>query len=265
MDTPTPAEDILLHERLEGTALLTLHRPERRNALSRQLVLDLQHALDALGPDPDVRAIILTGAGDRAFCAGADLRERESMSDAEVNEFLDQLRTLMDTLAQLPKPTIAAINGFALGGGLELALACDLRIAADNATLGLTEVRLGIIPGAGGTQRLTRLLGPGKAKELILTARRLPARQALDIGLVNDVCTPDDLRHHAIDLADEIAQAAPLAVAQAKHAIDEGSQRPLHEGLDIERQAYAPLLHTRDRVEALEAFRERRAPRFEGR
>lgn len=254
----------LIAQRREHTLVLTLNRPERRNALSRALVDALHAQIQPLAEPGDLRAVILTGAGERAFCAGADLREREGMSDAEVLRFLDDLNGLMNTLAELPIPVIAAINGFALGGGLELALACDLRVACADAVVGLTETRLGIIPGAGGTQRLSRLVGPGRAKSLIFTGRRLDAMRAMELGLLDDVVPADELQDRAWDLADEIAQAAPLAIAQAKRAIDLGWQRPLHEGLQVEREAYLPLLDTADRLEALEAFRERRAPQFRG-
>lgn len=187
------------------------------------------------------------------------------MPEEQVRRFVPRLQALAGRLAAMTKPTIAAVQGAALGGGLELALACDLRFAAATATLGLTEVRLGIIPGAGGTQRLGRLVGPAIAKELVLTGRRIGADEAARLGVVNAVVEPAALLSHAMGVAREIAEAAPLAVAAAKFAIDAGLGVDLATGLQIERKAYETLIPTHDRVEALRAFAERRAPRFEGR
>jgi len=251
-------------ERRNGTAVVILRRPEAANALSRALVADLGVALAELGQDLAVRAVVVTGAGDKAFCAGADLKERRGMSLGETRAFLVELNRVVDTLAALPQPTIAAINGVAFGGGLELCLACDLRLAAATATLGLTETRLGIIPGAGGTQRLARLCGPAVAKELIFTGRRLSAEAARATGIVGAVTPPEGLLPAALALGEEIAGAAPLAVRQAKLAIDEGLGRPLAEGLGIERGAYEVVLESADRDEGLASFAEKRPPRWSG-
>lgn len=269
MTRATPSEPVepapIRIERRGVAAVVTLDRPGSRNAVSRTMAAALVDALDELSADPDVRAVVLTGAGEQAFCAGADLKERATMSEAEVRRFLADLGRALELLETMPKPVIAAINGFALGGGLELALACDLRLAATSATLGLTEVRLGIIPGGGGTQRLPRIVGVARAKELVFTGRRIAADEAERIGLVNRVCQPEALLDEAVAIADEIALGGPLAIAQAKFAIDHGMQADLHTGLAIERKAYETLLPTRDRVEALQAFRDKRPPRFEGR
>jgi methylglutaconyl-CoA hydratase len=252
-------------ERAGAVATVTLSRPEAANALSKTLVADLRQALGDLAGDPTLAAVILTGAGDKAFCAGADLKERRGLTLDQTRGVLDELGALMNQVAAFPRAVIAAINGAAFGGGLELALAADLRLAADSAQLGLTEVRLGIIPGAGGTQRLARLCGVAVAKELILTGRRLDAAAALALGLVGRVVPAADLMDAAAALAAEIAQGGPLAVAQAKQAIDDGFGRPLADGLAVERAAYEVVLTSEDRNEGLAAFAEKRPPLWRGR
>jgi methylglutaconyl-CoA hydratase len=251
-------------ERSVGFVTLTLARPEAANALSRALVADLRAALAEIRQEESLAAVVITGAGDKAFCAGADLKERRGMTLAETEVVLGDLNALMDEVAAFPRAVIAAINGAAFGGGLELALAADLRIAAAGASVGLTEVRLGIIPGAGGTQRLGRLVGVARAKELILTGRRLDAAAALALGLVSQVVPAADLPAAAAALAGEIALGGPLAVAQAKRAIDDGFGRPLADGLAIERAAYQVVLASADRNEGLAAFAEKRKPRWQG-
>jgi enoyl-CoA hydratase/carnithine racemase len=225
--------------------------------------VELQRAVTALATDASVRAVIVTGSG-KAFSAGADLKERRGFTLEETRAFLEQLGTLLSALAALPCPVIAAINGAAFGGGLELALACDFRIAAEGAPMGLVETRLGIIPGAGGTQRLARLIGVARAKELIVTGRRLDAAAARGWGIVSEVVPPAELEAAAQRLADEIAGAAPLAVAQAKAAIDGGVGLSLGEGLLLERRAYEVVLTSADRDEGLAAFAEKRTPVFQG-
>jgi enoyl-CoA hydratase/carnithine racemase len=251
-------------ERAGAVATVTLARPEAANALSKVLVADLRQALADLAGDVTLAAVILTGAGDKAFCAGADLKERRGLTLDQTRGVLDELGALMNQVAGFPRAVIAAINGAAFGGGLELALAADLRLAADSAQLGLTEVRLGIIPGAGGTQRLARLCGVAVAKELILTGRRLDAAAALALGVVGRVVPGADLMSAAAALAAEIAQGGPLAVAQAKQAIDDGFGRPLADGLAVERAAYEVVLTSEDRNEGLAAFAEKRPPKWRG-
>src|SRR5688572_3751835 len=232
MDSPTGAGSppLVLVERRARAAFVIINRPEAANALSRGLVAALTKCFDELSSyakrDSDLRVVVLTGVG-RAFCAGADLKERRAMTLPETWAFLDELNTLANSIAALPRPVIAAINGAAFGGGLELALACDLRIAADSAELGLTEVRLGIIPGVGGTQRLPRLTSVAVAKELILTGRRISAARALALGIVSDVVAGAELATAAATLAREIGAAGPLAIAAAKRAIDGGVGLPL--------------------------------------
>jgi methylglutaconyl-CoA hydratase len=260
----SPGETVRM-ERAGAVALLTLHRPEAHNALSRALVRDLRAAFAGLRMEPTLAAVVVTGAGEKAFCAGADLKERRALTLEETRVFLGELNALMDEVAAFPRAVIAAINGVAFGGGLELALACDLRVAAEGAVLGLPEVRLGIIPGAGGTQRLTRLCGVAVAKELILTGARVDAARARALGLLSaDPVASGELRIEAERLAGAIAEAGPLAVAQAKRAIDEGFGRPLAEGLAVERAAYEIVLASEDRNEGLAAFAEKRKPVWRG-
>ncbi|MCL6599061.1 MAG: enoyl-CoA hydratase [Alicyclobacillus macrosporangiidus] len=261
----TVADAVLLREADGGVVTLTLNRPEAANALSVALLDALQVALDDLQHDPETRAVILTGAGNKVFCAGADLKERRGMDEGQVRRTVDRIRRVVEQVAGLPMPVIAALEGSAFGGGLELAMACDLRVAARGVRLGLTETSLAIIPGAGGTQRLPRLVGVAKAKELIFTARRIPAEEALAIGLVNQVVPEGEAWRAARVLAEEIAQNGPVAVRQAKFAIDHGMNADLATGLALEREAYERVIPTEDRREGLAAFAEKRKPRYQGR
>jgi enoyl-CoA hydratase/carnithine racemase len=248
-----------------GAAVLTLNRPEVMNSLNFSLLNALKEQVENLRFDGKTRAVVVTGAGDKAFCAGADLKERATMEPAEVKRFIFAIRNLFTSIEQLNKPVIAAVNGIALGGGTELALACDIRIASENASMGLTETRLAIIPGAGGTQRLPRLIGAGKAKELIFTGRRVDAKEALEIGLVNKVCAAGSLMEECMKMVEMIKETGPIAVEQAKYAINYGMETDIHTGLAIESNAYWATIPTEDRAEALKAFREKRKPEFKGR
>lgn len=250
-------------ERRGPAAWVTLNRPDAANALSRVLVDQLGAAVGRLADDPTVRAVVVTGTG-KAFCAGADLKERAAMSPDEVRIFLEELGGTLNALAALPCPVIAALNGVAFGGGLELALACDVRVAAETATMGLVEARLGIIPGAGGTQRLARIIGVARAKELILTGRRIDAAEARALGLLAQVVPAAELDPVVTALVDEIAACAPLAVAQAKAAIDGGIALSLPGGLALEKRCYEVVLASSDREEGLRAFAEKRRPVFQG-
>jgi len=258
----------VLVERGGPVAFVTMNRPDAANALSKALVAALEGAFAELAGGlkrgDDLRAVVLTGTG-KAFCAGADLKERLTMSPDQTWGFLDELNRLTNAIAAFPRPVIAAINGAAFGGGLELALACDIRIAADTAEIGLTEVRLGVIPGAGGTQRLARVASVAVAKELILTGMRVRAQRAYALGIVADVVPADNLGDIAAKLAGEIAMAGPLAVAAAKRAIDEGFALPLADGLAVEAACYEEVLASEDRNEGLAAFAEKRLPTFKGR
>jgi enoyl-CoA hydratase/carnithine racemase len=244
----------------------TIDREPRMNSLSRDVLLAFgQLAKEALSND-SVRAIVLTGAGDKAFCAGADLKERRGMSENDIRVQVELYRSELGPIDRSPKPVVAAINGVALGGGLELALLCDLRVAASHAELALPETTLGIIPGAGGTQRLPRLVGEGRAKEMILLGRRLSAKEALDWGLVNRVAPPGvDVADDAVAWIKPIAEGAPLAQAAALTAIDRALDVPLELGLELEKVSYDKVLVSEDRREALSAFAEKRAPRYRGR
>jgi methylglutaconyl-CoA hydratase len=258
-------ETVLLKEVDEqGICVLTLNRPESMNALNGALVKQLWETCYELQYDENIRVVILYGGEGAAFCAGADLKERRTMSEVQVRQRLDDYRSCFGALAALSKPTICAINGYAFGGGLELALACDLRIVAEDTQVGLTELRLGIIPGAGGTQRLARLVGAARAKELIFTAARISGRQATDLGIANHCAPADEVLNVARRLAAEMLFSAPIALAQAKLAIDTGLQVDLQSGLSLESAAYAVTLPTEDRLEGLAAFREKRKPRFVG-
>jgi enoyl-CoA hydratase/carnithine racemase len=243
----------------------TIDGESRRNAISRAMLKELGELVQRVSSSRDVRAVVLTGAGDKAFCAGADLKERAGMSEPEVRAFLDGLRDTFRAIEKSDCVFIAAINGAALGGGTELALSCDLRLAAPAAELGLTEVKLGIIPGGGGTQRLARLVGPGRAKDLILTGRRVGSAEALTLGLINRLAPEGRVVDVAVEVAEIIANNAPIAVAAAKHAIDEGLALELDDALKLELQKYELTLTTEDRKEGLRAFAEKRAPKYQGR
>ena len=258
-------DKLVLCEVDEGIAAVTLNRPDVMNSFNFAMLRALGEQMAALRFDASVRVVIITGAGDRAFSAGADLKERAGMAAEEVKAFIFTIRRLMDDIENFPRPVIAAVNGVALGGGTELALASDIRLASETATMGLTETRLAIIPGAGGTQRLPRLVGRGMAKELIFTGRRIDARQALQIGLVNHVYPAGDLMEEARCLARDICQSGPVAVEQAKYAINRGLETDMATGLAIESNAYWICIPTEDRTEGLTAFREKRKPNYKGR
>lgn len=248
----------------DSIGLITLSRPEAANAMSVQLLHELSDTLDQINGDPAVRVVLLTGAGEKAFCAGADLKERKGMSDQQVKKIVQLIGATVAKVETLAQPVIAVLNGVAFGGGLELALACDLRIAATHVKLGLTETSLGIIPGAGGTQRLPRLIGLGKAKELIYTARRLNAEEAENYGIIEYVYEGHEVLDKAQQLALEMAKNAPLSLVQAKVAINQGVEVDLATGLKIESLAFSALIPTEDRLEGLLAFQEKRAPQYSG-
>ncbi len=242
----------------------TIDGASRRNSITRAMLSRLGAELQRAAQSRPLRCVVITGAGDRAFCAGADLKERAGMADAEVHQFLSDLRAALRAIETSPRVFLAAINGVALGGGLELALACDLRVMSDAAEVGLPEVGLGIIPGGGGTQRLAREIGVARAKDLVLTARRIGAAEALGWGLVSRVAPPAQLLAEALALAEQVARNAPVSLRQAKRAIDDGLHLPLDEALAHETRMYQDCLGTRDRREALQAFAEKRRPIFTG-
>lgn len=251
-------------EKRDFIGLIMLDRQEAANALSRELLYQLQAILKMVANDAECRVVILTATGNKAFCAGADLKERREMTTEQARDAVALIGQTIHMVEALPQPVIASLNGSALGGGLELALACDLRVAHKNVKVGLTEVSLGIIPGAGGTQRLPRLIGVSKAKWLIYSAQRIDAEKAMVLGLLDAVVEQEELLDTALQLAEMIAKQAPLAVQQAKKAIDIGLQGTLANGLQVEALAYDKLFHTEDRLEGLQAFQEKRAPVYKG-
>ena len=257
-------DSILLSEQQDGVMVITLNRPDVLNAFNWALLHAMEAKISAIRFDPSIRVVIITGAGQRAFCTGADLKERPTYTPRQVREYVFTIRNLFTSVEQLNKPVITAINGLALGGGTELALASDIRIASENATMGLTETRLAVIPGAGGTQRLPRLVGKGKAKEMIYTARRIGAAEALSIGLVNQVCPPETLLDTCRQMAAEICENGPIAIEQAKYAINFGFETDLATGLAIESNSYWVCIPTEDRMEGLAAFKEKRKPVYKG-
>lgn len=256
------SSDVEVEILLPGVVQLRLNRPERLNALGVDTVRDFVLALARLG-ELGARVLVIRGTG-RAFCAGADLQARRSMDEPARRAHNRAINAACNAVAALPLPTIAALNGFTLGGGCELALACDLRLAADTAEIGLTETRIGAIPGAGGTQRLPRLVGVGRALELMLTGEPIGAARAESIGLVNAVCAPDSLDERVAELAGRLASRSPATAKLIKRVVYEGVERTLAEGLELEAVALAQVFGSRDYAEGLAAFTEKRPARFVG-
>jgi len=260
-----PYENIRL-AREGAVALLTVNRPQALNALDAKTLAELGEALEEVARDPGVRALVVTGAGEKAFIAGADIREIEGLASASVGaETARRGQVVFRKLEQLPKPVVVAINGFALGGGCELALCGDVRIAAETARIGLPEITLGIIPGYGGTQRLPRLVGSGAAKRMIFTGEPIGATEALQIGLVDRVVPAPELLGTALELARKLAQRPPVALALAKRSIDEGLHVDLDRGLELEAANFGLACSTEDKTEGTRAFLEKRPAAFTGR
>lgn len=259
-------ESSLLRELRDGVLTLTINRPQALNCFNMELLEIFGQAVAEIAFDKDVRVVVITGTteGKNAFSTGADLKERAGMSPDQVRLYIQTIRNVFTAVEELPKPVIAAVNGYAFGGGLELALACDIRLASTNAIVGLTETSLAIIPGAGGTQRLPRIVGPARAKEMIFRARRISAAEGLQYGLFLEVLESDRLVPRAVEIALEIAGNGPVALAQAKYAVNKGSEVSLPMGLAIESNAYAVTIPTKDRTEGLTAFREKRKPVYTG-
>ncbi|MED3977480.1 enoyl-CoA hydratase-related protein [Priestia megaterium] len=245
-------------------AHVILNRPEAMNAFNYDMLKELEEVIEGIRIQKDIRVVTFKGAGEKSFSVGADLKERKTLSDQEVKRNIYKIGEVFSKIEQLPQPTIAIINGYAFGGGMELALACDFRIASTEALMGLTETSLAIIPGAGGTQRLPRLVGEAKAMELILTAQRLTASEAKECGLVTKVATGYQIEETIDIFISLLLKNGPIALQQAKFAIKEGMKADLQTGLQIERKAYELTIPTEDRLEALQAFAEKRRPSFKG-
>ena len=255
--------ETLLVERRDRVAIITINRPEKRNALNIKTREEGAAALDELREDTSVGVVIFTGAGDKAFVAGADIAEFAGRT-AITQRAVMLGRSLFTAIDNFPKPVIAMINGYCLGGGCELALACDLRIASETASFGQPEINLGIIPGGGGTQRLTRLVGEGKAMEMILTGDIIDAREAFTLGLVNMVVPPADLEAKTMEMANRIAEKSPIALRMAKEAVRVASRANLDEGLRREVDLFALCFSSEDKDEGVKAFLEKRKPAFKG-
>jgi enoyl-CoA hydratase len=255
--------ETLLFEKRERVGIITINRPDKRNALNIKTREEGATLLDELRNDASINVVVITGAGDKAFIAGADIAEfagRTAMMQRDVMT----ARSLFTAIDTFPKPIIAMINGYCLGGGCELALACDIRIASETASFGQPEINLGIIPGGGGTQRLTRLVGEGKAMEMILTGEIIDAKSAYQIGLVNHVFPPDVLQAKTMEIANRIAEKSPIALGLAKEAVKLASRSLLDEGLRREVDLFALCFSTEDKNEGVSAFLEKRKPEFKG-
>lgn len=259
-------ETIRVDDRGNGLLLVMLNRPQSANAMNTQMGRDLLALFDAINADPLAhRCIVVTGAGDKAFCAGGDLKERQGMSDEAWQAQHLLFERMIRAVIACPVPVIGAINGAAYAGGCEIALCCDFLYAAETARFALTEVTLGIMPGAGGTQNLPRAVGERRAKEIILTGRPFSAGEAYDWGMVNRLCPPERLLEETIETARRIADNAPISVRQAKHAIHYGLQMDLASGMMLEIEAYNRMVPTEDRREGIASFNEKRKPVFKGR
>ena len=256
--------DTLRIERDETVATVTVNRPEKRNALNAAVRKELLNVLDELREDDGVRVVVFTGARDKAFIAGADIQEFADRTPLEQRAAMTG-RRVFDEIAAFAKPTIAMINGYALGGGCELALACDLRIAADTARLGQPEINLGIIPGGGGTQRLPRLVGPGQAMRLVLTGDLVDAAEAREIGLIDLVFPAAELRERTMEVARRIGAKSPVALRMAKAAVRASAEMPLAAGLAYETELFITCFASEDKREGIAAFLEKRSPTFQGR
>ena len=254
----------IIYEKSEGIATITLNRPEALNAFNKEVVEEIIHALEDVRNDENVRVVVLTGSGEKAFSAGADIKAMVGMTPLKARELSLMGERLCVALENLEKPVIAALNGYALGGGLEVAMSCDLRVATENARMGQTEINFGLIPGWGGTQRLTRLIGRAKAKELIFTGRMIDAKTAEQLGIVNMVVSPDKFKETVRQFALELASKAPVAVKVAKALINKGADIGLDSALALEREGFGVVASTEDLKEGVSAFTEKRKPIFKG-
>ncbi len=254
----------IIYEKGEGIATITLNRPEALNAFSREVVEEILHALEDVRNDENVRVVVLTGAGEKAFSAGADIKSMIGMTVLKARELSLMGEKLCLALENLEKPVIAALNGYALGGGLEVAMSCDLRIASENARMGQTEINIGLIPGWGGTQRLTRLIGRTKAKELVFTGRMIDAKTAEQLGIINMTVPQDKFKETVRQFALDLVSKAPVAIRVAKALINKGADISLDSALALEREGFGVVASTEDLKEGVSAFTEKRKPVFKG-
>ena len=259
-----PTFENVLYDKADGVAVLTVNRPRSLNALSHATLVEIDAAIQEAAADDAVRGVVVTGAGEKAFVAGADISEMGNLSPLQAEQYSRLGQGVMNRIENLGKPVIAAVNGFALGGGCELAMACTLRVAAESAHFGLPEVKLGIIPGFGGTQRLARLVGKGRALQLILTAATIDAREAWRIGLVNEVVGPGQLMEQAHAVLRQILANAPIGIRMAMAAVHNGTEVGLNAGLAMERANFSICVGTDDQREGTSAFLAKRAPAFRG-
>jgi len=255
----------LLYEKADGIARVTLNRPEALNALNSTVYTELYDVFEAIENDAEVRVVVITGSGDKAFAAGSDVVEMQNMNTLEIQQFVATIRKASDRIYTLTKPTIAAINGYALGGGCELSMCCDLRICSEKARFGQPEINLGLIPGACGTQRLARLIGMPKAKEMIFLGDMIKADEALNLGLVNKVVPPEKLIDEAMEWAQKLASKSSPVLAMAKMAIQTGIDTDISSGLNIEARCVALCFATEDQKEGMKAFLEKRKAEFKNR
>ena len=251
----------VLLEKKGNIAVATINRPKALNALNSQVLEDLNELVDLVSADEEIRALVLTGSGEKAFVAGADIGEMSTLTKSGGEAFGKKGNDVFRKLETMPIPTIAAVNGFALGGGCELSMSCDIRLCADTAVFGQPETGLGITPGFGGTQRLARLVSPGMAKQLIYSAKNIKADEALRIGLVNAVYPQEELMENALKLANKIAKNAPIAVRNCKKAINEGISKPIEEAVVVEEKLFGDCFETHDQVEGMQCFLSREKPK----
>jgi len=263
MSEPKKYESILTNKE-EGIGWITLNRPHRLNTLTAEMIDEIHSALNDFEADNEIKCIAIRGAGDRAFSAGADVTAFTGLTVPTAVEASRRGQMLFSRLEQIGKPVVASINGYALGGGLEMALACDFRIASEHAELGQTEMKLGLIPGWGGTQRLSRIVGLAKAKELIMLGERISAEEAASIGLVNKVVPKEKLQEETVSFAKKFVEGPPVALRLAKEMLNFGTQVPLDVGLKLEAEAFGIVLSTKDVMEGVSAFMSKRKPEFKG-
>jgi enoyl-CoA hydratase len=257
-------DPFVLEQRRAASVVLTFNRPDKLNALNTPLLRQLERRLEAAAADAEVRVVILTGGGDKAFVAGADIGEYAELDEAAFDDYQRFSRRLFSRIDRFPKPVVGAVNGYALGGGFEIALCCDVLLATPNARFGLPEGLLGLCPGGGGTQRLTRAVGPFVAADVLLSARRLSSEEAFGLGLVSAVVGADELLARSFEKADAITNVAPLAIAELLRLVEAAGDTPLEDGLTLEQEALGRLRRTGDAMEGIRAFVEKREPRFQG-